>query len=69
MKKKELKDHQSNLNYKMRQIPDGELKFQLQEKKLAMLEEEKVKHEKKDRGSNYAKYVKETYWPSVSVKK
>ena len=34
-----------------------------------MLQEEKQIKEKREKQDNYAKYVRETYWPSVSVKK
>lgn len=48
---------------------DGDLKQSLWERKLAMIEDEKIVKEKREKQDNYAKYVRETYWPSVSVKK
>jgi hypothetical protein len=41
----------------------------MQEKKLALLEGEKVSKEKREKIDSYAKYVREMYWPSVSLKK
>lgn len=41
----------------------------LQEKKSAMVEGERFRKVKHDKIDNYAKYVREMYWPSVSVKK
>jgi hypothetical protein len=34
-----------------------------------MLESEQKTKEKKEKIENYAKYVREMYWPKVSVKK
>jgi hypothetical protein len=39
------------------------------EKKNAMVETEKLTKEKREKIDNYAKYVREMYWPKVSVKK
>jgi hypothetical protein len=34
-----------------------------------MVENEKMTKEKREKVDNYAKYVREMYWPKVSVKK
>lgn len=41
----------------------------MNEMKLALLAGEKGSKEKKEKIDNYAKYVREMYWPSVSLKK
>jgi hypothetical protein len=48
---------------------DDEKYAQMQEKKLATIEAEKFSKEKRDKIDNYAKYVREMYWPNVSLKK
>ena len=39
------------------------------ERKIALEEVGKFSKEKKDKRENYAKYVREMYWPNVSLKK
>lgn len=39
------------------------------ERKLALEEGEKNNKEKMDKRDNYAKYVREMYWPNKSLKK
>lgn len=41
----------------------------IQEKRLVDLENKKFSKEKRDKIDNYAKYVREMYWPNVSLKK
>ena len=55
----------------MRKLIPIELMIQLgfNEKKKQMLESKEKTKEKRDKIDNYAKYVREMYWPKVSVKK
>jgi hypothetical protein len=39
------------------------------EKRKQLKDKEEKKKEKKEKLDNYAKYIREMYWPKVSVKK
>ena len=65
---KEQKDHYSALPYKPN-LNNEELMDEINQKKKEQLLQEQHVKQKKDKVGNYAKYVREMYWPKVSVKK
>lgn len=64
---REQKEHYQKLPYKP--VHDQEKIDEINEKKKLMVEYEQKTKEKREKIDNYAKYVREMYWPKVSVKK
>ena len=57
------------MRYKPKNALEDEKLKKMIERKIALEEEEKFSKEKMDKRGNYAKYVREMYWPNVSLKK
>ena len=64
---REQKEHFQKLPYKPNN--DQDKIDEINEKKKIMVETKEKTKEKRDKIDNYAKYVREMYWPKVSVKK
>ena len=64
-----LKDHKAKMQFKPTNDPELIDQIGILERKKQMEENKNNEKQKKEKIDNYGKYVREMYWPKVSVKK